>query len=193
MTARRFKTLGMTDSPGCCDLCGTNCPRRRVAVQLIGDDGSEFGDVQFWGVVCAAEARHGRRDSTLARQMRDEAEEAGPYDGTARPHAGRRAGPVRRQTRRAAIAAAAAAAAEDRIVWARTSASVPDGLTPEAAAEYRYRQAGRRPECSYMTADAAGRLAAVDRTDPADVDRFARAGFTHAAWLDLPLPEPAAA
>jgi hypothetical protein len=70
---------------------------------------------------------------------------------------------------------------------------VPDGLTAEAAAEYRYRQTGRRPECSYLTADAAGRLAAVDRTDPADVARFAAAGFTHDAWLELPLPEPAAA
>jgi hypothetical protein len=183
----RFEVLGIVDEPGHCELCGTYCPARRVAVRLADSD-----DVSYWGVVCAAEARSGRRDSTLARQLRQEAEEAGEYDA-ARPHAGRRAGTVRRQTRRAAIAAAAAAAAEDRIVWARTSSSVPAGLTPEAAAEYRYRQAGRRPECSYMTADAAGRLAAVDRTDPADVARFARAGFTHAAWLDLPSPEPAAA
>jgi len=190
----RFRVLGMTDAAGHCELCGTFCPARRVAVELVDVDGATTGDVQYWGVVCAAEARSGRRDATIARQLRQEAEHAGEYDAAARPHAGRRSRPaVRRQSRRDAAAAAAAAATEARIVWARTASSVPAGLTAEAAAEYRYRQAGRRPECSYLTANSAGHLAAVDRTDPADVARFAAAGFTYEAWLELPLPEPAAA
>jgi hypothetical protein len=147
----------MTDEPGYCDLCGTRCPRRRVAVELILEDGSTTGDVQLWGVVCAAEARSGRRDSAIARQLRAEAEEAGAYAGPARsrrrpamPHA-------RRQTRREAIAAAAALAAEARIVWFRTASAVP--------AEVAAAEAGGRP-CTpggrYYTHDG-GRL--VDSTD----------------------------
>lgn len=177
----RFEVLGIVDEPGHCELCGTYCPARRVAVRLAESD-----DVAYWGVVCAAEARSGRRDSTIARQMRAEAEEAGAYDGQARPHAGRRPGTVRRQTRRAAEAAAAAVATEARIVWARVASSVPAGMTAEAAANYRYRQTGRPAEGSYLAADVAGRLARIDGRDPVDVARFARAGFN-------PLPEPVAA
>ena len=67
-----FRVLGIVDEPGHCELCGTLCPARRVAVELV-----ESGDVQYWGVVCAAEARSGRRSSAIARQLRDEAEAAG--------------------------------------------------------------------------------------------------------------------
>lgn len=174
-----FRVLGIVDEPGRCELCGTYCPARRVAVE-VGEH------VAYWGVVCAAEARHGRRDSTIARQMREEAEEAGAYNGTARPHADRRPGTVRRQTRAAAVAAAAADAAEARIVWLRSASSVPAGLTAEAAADYRYRQTGRPVDGSCLAADAAGRLARIDARDPVDLARFARAGFT-------PCPEPEAA
>jgi len=193
----RFKILGMTDEPGHCDLCGTFCPRRRVAVELRYDDGSMSGDVKLWGVVCAAEARSGRRDSTIARQLQAEAEEAGDYTGPARsrrrpamPHA-------RRQTRREAARLAAIADADARAVWFRTSSHVPAAIAGEpgdtfdhvAAADYRYRHAGRRPEGSYLVANDAGDLARVDGNDAADVARFDARGYSRrlepATWHGL--------
>ena len=162
MSTIRFKTLGIIDEPGHCQLCGTYCPARRVAVELVDTDGAATGDVQYWGVVCAAEARSGRRDSTLARQLRQEAEEAGAYDTAGRPHAGRRSRPtVRRQTRRDAAAAAARAFTESQIVWARTAAPVPAEHVTETgidAAAYRYRQTHRTTAGAYFMADEAGRL-----------------------------------
>lgn len=177
----RFEVLGIVAEPGHCELCGTYCPARRVAVRLAESDA-----VAYWGVVCAAEARSGRRDSTIARQLREEAEEAGAYGDAPRPHAGRRPGAVRRQTRKEAAAAAARDFAEQQAIWLRTASPVPEGMTAEAAAEYRYRQTGRPAQGSYLAADAAGRLARIDGRDPVDVARFARAGFN-------PLPEPVAA
>ena len=181
-----FKILGMTDAAGRCELCGTFCPRRRVAVQLVDVDGAANGDPQYWGVVCAAEARHGRRDSTLARQLRDEAEEAGAYAGPATASRRGPAGPLRRQTRRAARLAADAAAADARIIWTRTASPVPPQYQADSgidAAAYRYRLTGRRigPAAVFM-ADAADRLAVVDTTDPADAARFERAGFAPCQW-----------
>jgi hypothetical protein len=153
----RFKIHGMTDEPGHCELCGTYCPRRRVAVELIDTDGATTGDVQLWGVVCAAEARHGRRDGTLARMLQAEAEEAGSYAGpvAARRRPARAAAP-RRQTRKEAARLAALAAADARAVWFRTASPVP--------AEVAAAEAGGRP-CTpggrYYTHDA-GRL--IDST-----------------------------
>jgi hypothetical protein len=179
----RFKTLGITDQPGHCDLCGTYCPRRRVAVELIDADGSTTGDVQLWGVVCAAEARHGRRDSTLARMLRDEAEEAGAYTGAVPARRRRAAATPRRQTRKEAERAAAQAAAEARIVWNRTACSVPADVAadPEAAAGYRYRMMGRPMEGSYLAGHDDGRTARIDGNDLADVARFERCGFRRLA------------
>lgn len=185
----RFRTLGMTDAPGHCDLCGTFCPRRRVAIELIDADGATTGDVQLWGVVCAAEARHGRRDATLARQLRDEAEEAGTYTGPASGRRGGRGPAPRRQTARQAARLAALAAADERIVWIRTTSPVPAELAaaaadgrPWLAAEARYIETGRRRDAGQHYAHADGRHAVVDATDPADVARFERHGFRpHAA------------
>ncbi len=195
-----FEVLGITNEPGCCELCGTYCPARRVVVQVYSDDGGDVGGEQYWGVVCAAEARSGRRDSTLARQIRQDAEEAGEYDASSRPHAGRRrtSSPIRRQTRAQAAAAAARAFAESQAVWLRTSSPVPAEYQTETgidAAAYRYRRAGRPIAAAVLMADDAGRLAAVDAADAADVDLFARHGFKpHAAGsLAAWFPEPAAA
>lgn len=181
-----FEVLGITEEPGCCDLCGTWCPRRRVAVQLCDNDHGEIGDVQYWGVVCAAEARSGRRDSTIARQIRDEADEAGSYTpGRHQARRGARSLPVRRQSRKAAAAAAAADFAARQIVWLRTAAPVPAEhvtATGVDAAAYRYRQTGRPIGGAYFAGDEAGRLAVIDGTDAADVARFQAAGFTNATW-----------
>jgi hypothetical protein len=59
--AAKFKILGMAEE-GRCECCGANCPRRRVAVAPIDADGNE-GEVQFFGVICAAKANR----STSAR------------------------------------------------------------------------------------------------------------------------------
>lgn len=180
----RFRILGMTDSPGHCELCGTYCPARRVAVEIIDADGAANGEPQYWGVVCAAEARSGRRDSAIARQLRAEAEQAGEYAATATPRRGRRSTAPRPLSRRAAQQLAAARAAEDRIVWFRASSPVPAALAadeangcPWMAAEYRYLQAGRRRERGHYYADDSGRHVVVDATDAADVARFEACGF----------------
>jgi hypothetical protein len=193
MNPRRFKTLGMTDEPGYCDLCGTRCPRRRVAVELIDADGSTTGDVQLWGVVCAAEARHGRRDSTLARMLRDEAEQAGTYTGAVpacrRPA---RAAAPRRQTRKEAARLAAIAAADARAVWFRTASPVAAELAAAEvdgrrwlAAEARYLAAGHPRHAGHGYRHEDGRHAIVSANDPADVARFERHGFRHIAGAEL--------
>lgn len=178
---QRFEVLGIVDEPGHCELCGTYCPARRVAVRLPDGD-----DVNYWGVVCAAEARSGRRDATIARQLRAEAEEAGAY-GDDRPHAGRRSrpAPVRRQTRREAVRLAALDAAEARAVWLRTSSPVAATLAameadgnPWPAAEARYLAAGHSRASGHHYGHADGRRAIVNTASPADVARFERAGFT---------------
>lgn len=165
----RFRVLGIVDEPGHCELCGTFCPARRVAVEIIDADGAANGDTQYWGVVCAAEARSGRRDGTIARQLRAEAEEAGTYAAPAGPRRARGTAP-RPLSRRAAVALAAARAADERIVWNRSAAT-------EADADARYRETGRRLKGSYLAAHA-GRLARIDGNDAADVARFEAAGFS---------------
>lgn len=189
----RFKVHGITDAPGHCELCGTYCPRRRVAVELIDSDGSTTGDVQLWGVVCAAEARHGRRDATLARMLRDEAEEAGTYNGPATGHRRpARAPAARRQTRKEAARVAALVAADARAVWFRTASPVSPELAaaeadgrPWLAAEARYMAAGHPRHAGHGYAHADGRRAIVNSASPADVARFERAGFERVAADDL--------
>jgi hypothetical protein len=180
-----FQVLGITEEPGCCDLCGTWCPRRRVAVQLSDNDHGEIGDVQYWGVVCAAEARSGRRDSTIARQIREEADEAGSYT-PGRHHARHSARGVaaRRQPRKRA----AVTFADRQVVWVRTASLVPAEHETETgvdAAAYRYRQTGRPTAGAYFASDDAGRLAVIDGTDSADVARFLAAGFSRSEWGNL--------
>jgi len=189
----RFKIHGMTDEPGHCDLCGTYCPRRRVAVELIDTDGSTTGDVQLWGVVCAAEARHGRRNSTLARMLQAEAEEAGAYAGPVPARRRHARGPApRRQTRKEAARLAALAAADARAVWFRTASTVPAELAaaeidgrPWLAAEARYMAAGRPRHTGHGYRHEDGRHAIVDAADPADVARFERHGFRPVAGAEL--------
>jgi hypothetical protein len=192
MNASRFKIYGMTDQPGHCELCGTYCPRRRVAVELILEDGSTTGDVQLWGVVCAAEARHGRRDSTLARMLRDEAEEAGAYAGPVPARRRRAAATPRRQTRKEAARLAAITAADARAVWFRTASPVAAELAaaeadgrPWLAAEARYLAAGHPRHAGHGYRHEDGRHAIVNANDPADVARFERHGFRHIAGAEL--------
>lgn len=63
-----YKTLGIVEE-GQCERCGTNCPKRRVAVVQVDAGGAEIGGVQRWGVNCAALARFGskaaRHQSTI--------------------------------------------------------------------------------------------------------------------------------
>lgn len=55
-----YKILGVTEE-GRCDRCGTNCPKRRVAVQPVDVDGNACGDVESWGCNCAAYAKYGSK------------------------------------------------------------------------------------------------------------------------------------
>ena len=81
---------------------------------------------------------------------------------------------------------------------AHSSSPVPAEYQTETgidAAAYRYRRAGRPIAAAVLMADDAGRLAAVDTADAADVELFARHGFKpHAAGsLAAWFPEPTAA
>ena len=139
--------LGMAEE-GTCDRCGTNCPRRRVAVVQVYADGSR-GDVAYWGVNCAALARSGSKSAAAQRRVVAAAEAAD------------------RQ-------AAAEAADRDRRYRHRLAGPVDAGCldNPKAAANARYRATGRRFEGSYLAANAAGQVVRIDGHDPHDVELF---------------------
>ena len=123
-----------------------------------------------------------------SRQLRDEAEAAGDYDGPARPHAGRRGRAPRPLSARASARAAAAVATLERIVWTRTASPVPgDDQHGPTAADYRYRLTGRPLQGSYLAANEAGHLVRIDGGDAADVHLFTSRGWT------VRQPEPVAA
>lgn len=142
-----FKILGMAEE-GTCERCGTNCPRRRVALQRDG------GDVELWGVNCAAAARFGSKAARHQAAIRTAAEAAD------------------RQ-------AAAEAADRERRYQHRIAGTVDAGLidNPKAAANQRYRKTGRRFEGSYLAANAAGHVVRIDGTDQLDVELFHGRGF----------------
>jgi hypothetical protein len=71
----QFKTLGVTEE-GRCDRCGTNCPKRRIAVQPVDADGNACGDVQAWGCNCAAFARYGSKSVRHQNAILAEADNA---------------------------------------------------------------------------------------------------------------------
>jgi hypothetical protein len=146
-----IEVMGMAEE-GTCQHCGTNCPRRRVAVRAVYADGST-GEVEFWGVVCAGSARYGRRTATNGNRVRQEAEHAD------------RVAELDRLDR------------ERRFAY-RVAGEVPVEGGPRNAANLRYRRTGRPIVGSYFLADDAGRIVRVDGTDPADVKMFADRGFT---------------
>jgi len=57
----QYKYLRITSNEGRCERCGTNCPKRRVEVQPVDENGASVGEIQFWGVNCAAFARYGSK------------------------------------------------------------------------------------------------------------------------------------
>ena len=146
-----LKILGMAEE-GHCDHCGTMCPRRRVAVQVVYADNST-GDVEFWGVVCAGQIRYGNRSTSNGNRVRAEAENADR------------------------IAAANAADIERRFV-SRTAGPVPEGSSAKQAANIRYHRTGRPIVGSYFLANVAGNIVRVDGTDAADVALYASRGYT---------------
>jgi len=147
----KIEILGMADE-GKCEHCGTNCPRRRVAVRARCADG-ETGAVEFWGVVCAGAARYGRRTASNGNRVRAEAEHA------------------------ARVAEMESLELERRFAY-RVAGEVPADGGPRNAANLRYRRTGRPVVGSYFLADDAGRIVRVDGTDPADVQLFTDRGFT---------------
>lgn len=149
-----IEVIGMAEE-GICDHCGTNCPRRRVAVRAVYADGSR-GDVESWGVVCTGAARYGRRSPANGNRVRLEAENAD------------RVAELNRLER------------ERRFAF-RVAGEVPAGGGPKNAANLRYHRTRRPIVGSYFLANDAGEFVRVDGTDPADVELFASRGFTHRA------------
>jgi len=148
--AAKFKILGMAEE-GRCECCGANCPKRRVAVAPIDADGNE-GEVQFFGVICAAKANR----STSAR--------------------------IVNAASNADYQAKLAAADRERQYAFRVSGEVPGvvgeyGCTEEGKANLRYRRTGRSLIGSYFLANAAGQVVRVDGKDPVDVELFRSRGF----------------
>lgn len=153
-----FKVIGMAEE-GICDHCGTVCPRRRVAVQAVYADGST-GEVESWGVVCAGQARYGRRSTSNGERVRREAEQADHLAELER-------------------------AERDRRFRHRVAGEVPAGVNAKSAANYRYHRTGRPLVGSYFLANAAGEIVRVDGTDLADVELFTARGFTIPASMPV--------
>lgn len=148
-----YKILGMTGE-GECQHCGAHCPRRRVAVQPVAADGGHVGDVEYWGVVCAGQARYGRRSAANGNRIQREAEQA---DYLARLEQ----------------------LDNDRRFAFRTAGPVDAGIAdnPKAAANDRYRRTGRQFAGSYLAANLAGGIVRIDGNDPADVETYTSRGY----------------
>lgn len=159
-----MEIVGMAEE-GICDHCGTNCPRRRVAVRAVYADGSR-GDVESWGVVCAGAARYGRRSPANGNRVRLEAEHA---DRVAELHRADR----------------------ERRYNARVAGEVPEGVNVKAAANIRYHRTGRPLVGSYFLANDAGEIVRVDGTDAADVQLYADRGFIHQISAPVSIAVPA--
>lgn len=148
-----YKVLGMTGE-GECQHCGTHCPRRRVAVQAVDAGGAHVGGVQYWGVVCAGQARYGSRSAANGAR-------------------------IQREAAHAAAAARLETIDQERRIQHRTAGPVDAGLAnnPKAAANDRYRRTGRPLAGSYLAADLNGGIVRIDGNDPADVATYAGRGY----------------
>lgn len=156
-----YKILGVTEE-GRCDRCGTNCPKRRVAVQPVDVDGNPCGDVESWGCNCAALAKYGSKSARNQSAVLAEAEKA---DRDREYH-------VRQKLARVAVVGKSYDfGGPATVVFCR------GGLDGENLANRLFRRTGRRTVGSYFANGPQGEVVRVDGSDPADVAFFESRGF----------------
>lgn len=151
----QYKVLGVVEE-GTCDRCGTNCPKRRVAVEPV--DG---GPVERWGVNCAALARHGSKSARHQSAVLAEAQKA---DRDREYH-------ERQKLARVAVVGRVYEFGGVAVTCPRHD------NCPEAIANRLYHRTGRRLVGSYFAKGPHGEVVRVDGSDPADVSFFESRGF----------------
>ena len=151
-----YKTLGVVEE-GKCDRCGTNCPKRRVAVQSI--DG---GEIERWGVNCAAYAQHGSKSARHQSAVLAEAQKA---DRDREYHEREKLARV------AVVGKSYDSGGPATVVLCR------GGLDSESLANRLYRRTGRGIVGSYFARGPQGDVVRVDGSDSKDVSFFESRGF----------------
>lgn len=156
-----YKILGVTEE-GRCDRCGTNCPKRRVAVQPIDVDGNACGDVESWGCNCAAYAKYGSKSARHQSEILSEAQ---------------RSDRDREHDERQKLARVAVVGKSYDFGGPATVVFCRGGLDSENLSNRLYRRTGRRIVGSYFARGPHGEVVRVDGGDPADVAFFESRGF----------------
>jgi hypothetical protein len=157
-----YKFLRVTSNEGRCEKCGTVCPKRRVEVLPVDADGNACGEVQLWGVNCAAQARYGSKARKYQERVVVEADTAERE----------RAYQERQKLARVAVVGQSYDfGGPATVVFCR------DGLDSEGLANRLYRRTGRSLVGSYFARGPRGEVVRVDGSDAADVAFFAERGY----------------
>ncbi len=152
----QYKVLGVVEE-GTCDRCGTNCPKRRVAVEPV--DG---GPVERWGVNCAALAQHGSKSARHQSAVLAEAQKA---DRDREYH------------ERQKLARVAVVGQYYDFGGPATVVFCRGGLDSEVLANRLYRRTGRGLVGSYFAKGPQSEVVRVDGSDSADVSFYESRGF----------------
>jgi hypothetical protein len=147
-----YKFLRVVASEGRCEKCGTVCPKRRVEVLPVDADGNACGEVQLWGVNCAALARYGSKSQRHQSSVVAEATEAERQ----------RAAVSRSYDFGAAVVVCGSGEGND---------------SPGNVANRLYHRTGRSLVGSYFARGPQGEVVRVDGSDAADVQFFVDRGY----------------
>jgi hypothetical protein len=158
-----YKFLRVVASEGRCEKCGTVCPKRRVEVLPVDADGNACGEVQLWGVNCAALARYGSKSQRHQSSVVAEATEA-ERQRTAweRQNLARVAAVSRSYDFGAAVVVCGSGEGND---------------SPGNVANRLYHRTGRSLVGSYFARGPQGEVVRVDGSDAADVQFFVDRGY----------------
>ena len=157
-----YKFLRVVANEGRCERCGTVCPKRRVEVQPVDADGNTCGEVQLWGVNCAAYARYGSKSQRHQSSVVAEANEAERQ----------RAALERQKLARVAVVGRSYDfGGPATVVFCR------GGLDSENLANRLYNRTRRQIVGSYFARGPQGEVVRVDGSDAADVQFFADRGY----------------
>ena len=159
-----YKFLRVVANEGRCEKCGTVCPKRRVEVQPVDADGNTCGDVQLWGVNCAAFARYGSKSQRHQSSVVAEAVTA----------EARRVYWEKARLGRVAVAGQSYDFGGPATVVVCGSGS---NACPESLANRLYHRTGRNLIGSYFARGPYGEVVRVDGSDAADVQFFVARGY----------------
>ena len=158
----QYKYLRVVANEGRCEKCGTVCPKRRVEVLPVDENGAASGDVLLWGVNCAAFARYGsksrKHQDLVLSDIRVEQE--------------RRAFNDRSRLKR--IAVNGQSYVIDTVL---VECGKGESNHPESLANRLYRRTGRSVVGSYFAKGPDGQVVRVDGGDAEDVQFFTGLGY----------------